>query len=76
MAAATTIAATSTSHYLAAHPGAAPAGGHALTHGFNVAFFVLAAVAAAAAIGSALLVESKGTLAEAGIGAEVVPQAA
>ena len=35
VAAATTIAATSTSHYLAAHPGAAPAGGHALTHGFD-----------------------------------------
>jgi MFS family permease len=76
VAAATTIAATSTSHYLAAHPGAAPAGGHALTHGFNVAFVVLAAVAAAAAIGSALLVESKGRLAQEGIGVEVVPQAA
>jgi hypothetical protein len=33
-------------------------------------------VAAAAAIGSALLVESKDRLAQAGIGAEVVPQAA
>jgi hypothetical protein len=37
---------------------------------------VLAAVAAAAAIGSALLVESKARLGEAGIGAEVVPQVA
>ena len=36
VAAVTTIAATSTSHYLAAHPGAAPAGGPALTHGFSV----------------------------------------
>ena len=42
----------------------------------HVAFLVLAAVAAAAAIGSALLVESKARLAEAGIGAEVVPQVA
>ena len=77
VAAVTTIAATSTSHYLAAHPGAAAAGGPALTHGFSVAFYALAAVAAAAAIASALLVASKRALAEAGIqGAEVVPQAA
>jgi hypothetical protein len=75
VAAVTTIAATATSHYVVAHPGAAPAGGPALTQGFNVAFFVLAMVAAAAALGSALLVESKRALAEAGI-AEVVPQAA
>jgi MFS family permease len=75
VAATTTVAATATSHFLAAHPGAAPAGGPALTHGFSVAFYALAAVAAAAAIGSALLVESKRALAEAGI-AEVVPQAA
>ncbi|MDQ3893043.1 MAG: DHA2 family efflux MFS transporter permease subunit [Actinomycetota bacterium] len=59
VAAATTIAATYTSHYLAAHPGAAPAGGPALTHGFEIAFYVLAAVAALAAVASALLVESK-----------------
>jgi hypothetical protein len=77
VAAVTTVAATSTSHYLAAHPGTGAVSGAALTHGFNVAFLVLAAVAAAAAIGSALLVESKRTLAEAGVqGAEVVPQAA
>ena len=76
VAAVTTVAATSTSHSLAAHPGTSAASGAALTHGFNVAFLVLAAVAAAAAIGSALLVESKRALAEAGIGAEVVPQVA
>ena len=77
VAAATTVAATATSHYVAAHPGAGPASGAALTHGFSVAFYALAAVAAAAAIGSALLVESKRALADAGIqGAEVVPQAA
>ena len=75
VAATTTVAATATSHFLAAHPGAAAAGGPALTHGFNVAFYALAAVAAAGAIGSALLVESRHALAEAGI-AEVVPQAA
>jgi len=77
VAAATTIAATATSNYLAAHPGAAPASGAALTHGFNVAFLVLAAVAAAGAIGSALLVESKRALAKAGVqGTDVVPQTA
>ena len=77
VAAATTIAATATSSYVAAHPGAAPASGAALTHGFNVAFLVLAAVAAAGAIGSALLVESKRVLAKAGVqGTEVVPQTA
>ena len=77
VAAVTTIAATATSNYLAAHPGAAAASGPALTHGFSVAFYALAGVAAAAAIGSALLVESKRALAEAGIqGAEAVPQAA
>ena len=77
VAAATTIAATATSNYVAAHPGAVPASGAALTHGFNVAFYALAAVAAGAAIGSALLVESKRALAEAGIqGTEAVPQAA
>src|SRR5689334_609407 len=77
VAAATTIAATATSHYLVAHPGAGQASGHALTHGFNVAFLVLAAVAAAGAIASAFLVESKRALAKAGVlGTEAVPQAA
>jgi EmrB/QacA subfamily drug resistance transporter len=58
-AAVTTIAATATSHWITAHPSAAPAGGAALTHGFATAFYVLAAVAAAGAIISALLVESR-----------------
>ena len=53
VAAATTIAATYTSHYLAAHPGVAPTSGAALTHGFGIAFYVLAAVAAVAAIARA-----------------------
>ena len=60
VAAATTIAATYTSHYLAAHPGRAPTGGAALTHGFSIAFYVLAAVAAAGgrALGAARRVEA------------------
>ena len=41
--------------------GRRPTGGPALTHGFGVAFYALAAVAAAA-LGSALLVESKRAL--------------
>jgi EmrB/QacA subfamily drug resistance transporter len=64
VAAATTIAATYTSRYLDAHPGASPAGGAALTHGFGIAFFALAGVAVVGAIAAAVLVESKPKLAE------------
>ena len=56
VAAATTIAATSTSDYLGAHPGAAA--NAALTHGFASAFWVLAGIAAVAAVLAALVVES------------------
>jgi MFS family permease len=59
VAAATTIAATYTSRYVTDHPGVSPASGSALTHGFEIAFYVLAAVAALAAVASAILVESK-----------------
>jgi EmrB/QacA subfamily drug resistance transporter len=58
-AAVTTIAATATAHWLTAHPGAAAAGGPALTHGFATAFYVLAAVAAVGAVISAILVEPR-----------------
>jgi hypothetical protein len=64
VAAATTIAATYTGHYLSGHPGTASTAGAALTHGFSVAFYVLAAVAAIAALASALIVESKSASAE------------
>ena len=47
VAVATTIATTVTSNYLDAHPGASPLGGAALTHGFSIAFYVLAAIAVA-----------------------------
>src|SRR6201986_1202936 len=56
-AAVTTIAATATANFVTAHVGAAAAGGPARTHGFSVAFYVLAAVAAAGAVISAILVE-------------------
>jgi EmrB/QacA subfamily drug resistance transporter len=59
VAAATTIATTYTGHYLAGHPGASALGGPALTHGFQVAFYVLAALALAAAVLAAALVETR-----------------
>jgi EmrB/QacA subfamily drug resistance transporter len=57
VAIATTIATTYTSHYLSGHPGLGPLDGAALTHGFQIAFYVLAALAALAAIVSAILIE-------------------
>jgi EmrB/QacA subfamily drug resistance transporter len=59
VAAATTIATTFTTRFVDAHPGATPLGGAALTHGFEIAFYVLAAVAALGAVLAAVLVESK-----------------
>src|SRR3954454_6370714 len=75
-AAVTTIAATATANWLTAHAGA-PADGAALTHGFATAFYVLAAVAAAGAVISALLVESHpATQAATATPGEAVPEAA
>jgi sugar phosphate permease len=73
VAAATTIAATYTSRYLDVHPAAGAASGAALTHGFEIAFYVLAALAAVAALLSALLVESKPPVEKPGAAAEEVP---
>ncbi len=64
VAAATTIAATYTSRYLDSHSGLDASSGAALTHGFEIAFYVLAAVAALGAVLTALLVESKAALPE------------
>ena len=50
VAIATTIATTYTSHYLHGHPGVGPLDAAALTHGFQIAFYVLAALAALAAV--------------------------
>jgi EmrB/QacA subfamily drug resistance transporter len=58
VAVATTVAATFTNHFVAAHPGTAPLAGAALTHGFQIAFYVLAALAVAGAVLAAALVES------------------
>ena len=77
VAAATTIAATYTSRYLDAHPGRAD--GAALTHGFAIAFYTLAAVTVIAALLCALVVESKAELVaedESAVGEAAVLEAA
>jgi EmrB/QacA subfamily drug resistance transporter len=58
VAVASTIAATSTTHYVHAHPGSTAVSGAALTHGFEIAFWVLAGIAVVGAVLAALLVES------------------
>ena len=64
VAAATTIATTFTSHYVNAHPGTTPLSGSALTHGFEITYYVLAALVAVAAVLSVALIESKPRIAE------------
>jgi EmrB/QacA subfamily drug resistance transporter len=59
VAAATTIATTFSRHYVNAHPGATALSGNALTHGFQVTFYVLAALAVVGGVVAALLTESK-----------------
>ena len=60
VAAATTIATTTfTAHYVDAHPGSTPLSGGALTHGFEITYYVLAGLVVLAAILSAALIESK-----------------
>jgi EmrB/QacA subfamily drug resistance transporter len=75
VAVATTIATTYTSHYLNGHPGLAPLDGAALTHGFQVAFYVLAALAALAAVVSAIMIEpgAAATSADTEIAGELTP---
>jgi EmrB/QacA subfamily drug resistance transporter len=57
VALATTIATTYTSHYVQGHAGVGPLDGAALNHGFQIAFYVLAALAAIAAVISAIMIE-------------------
>ena len=59
VAVATTIATTATSHYVSAHVGATALGGGALTHGFQITFYVLAAIAAAGGVVAATLTERR-----------------
>jgi MFS family permease len=59
VAAATTIATTFTAHYVHSHAGTTAFSGAALTHGFQVAFYVLAATAAVGAVVAAVLIEPR-----------------
>ena len=57
VAIATTIATTYTAHYVHGHPGVGLLDGAALTHGFQITFYVLAGLAALAAVITALMIE-------------------
>jgi EmrB/QacA subfamily drug resistance transporter len=59
VAVATTVATTFTTRYVDAHDGTNAFSGAALTHGFQIGFYVLAALAALGAVLSAVLLESK-----------------
>jgi EmrB/QacA subfamily drug resistance transporter len=59
VAIAATIATSFTSRYVDAHPGSNAFSGPAVTYGFQIAFYVLAALAAAGALISALMLESR-----------------
>src|SRR6266700_582259 len=71
-AAATTIATTYTANYVSVHPGASAFGGSALTHGFQIAFYVLAGVAALGAVLAAVLVEAEPKAPELEVAGEAV----
>ena len=64
VAVATTIAATFTGHWLDDHPLATPANATGLVHGYSIAFYALAALAASAAVLAAVIVESRTKAAE------------
>jgi EmrB/QacA subfamily drug resistance transporter len=64
VAAATTIATTFTSHYVNAHPGTTPLSGSALTHGFEITYYVLAGLVVIAAVLATALIESKPPVAQ------------
>jgi EmrB/QacA subfamily drug resistance transporter len=64
VAAATTIATTYTARFVSVHPGSTALGGAALTHGFEIAFYVLAAVAVLGAVIAAVMVESNPAVSE------------
>jgi EmrB/QacA subfamily drug resistance transporter len=59
VALATTVATSFTTRYVDAHAGANPLSGPALTHGFQIAFYVLAALAGLGALLAAFMLESK-----------------
>jgi MFS family permease len=63
VALATTVATTFTTHYVNAHAGATASSGAALTHGFAITFYVLAAIAVAGAVVAAVLIEPRSRVA-------------
>ena len=65
VALATTIATTVTSHYVQGHAGTTAFTEAALTHGFAIAFYVLAALAALGAVLAAVMLESRSADADA-----------
>jgi MFS family permease len=69
VAAATTIATTFTNHYVHSHAGTTAFSAPALVHGFQIAFYSLAATAAVGAVIARLLIEPQPS------GAEPEPQA-
>ena len=76
VAAATTIATSFTSRYVDAHAGASALGAAALTHGFQIAFYVLAALAAAGALVAVVMLESRSAEPEPEIAAATPVEAA
>jgi EmrB/QacA subfamily drug resistance transporter len=59
VAVATTVATTYTAHFVDAHAGVSALSGAALTHGFQITFYVLASFAIAGALAAGLLIERK-----------------
>jgi EmrB/QacA subfamily drug resistance transporter len=74
VALATTIATTFTTHYVDSHTGSNAFSGPALTHGFQIAFYVLAALALAGAILSAVLLESNPAQPEEELAPDLTPE--
>jgi len=74
VAVATTVATTFTTRYVDAHAGASALGDAALTHGFQVAFYVLAALAGLGALLAALLLEPKEAPVELALTDDLVPE--
>jgi EmrB/QacA subfamily drug resistance transporter len=65
VAVATTIATTFTGHWVTSHPGTNATSAGALTHGFEITFYVLAAIALVGALVAYFLIESKPPVADA-----------
>jgi hypothetical protein len=64
VAVATTIATTFTTRYVDSHVGVSALSGAALTHGFQITFYVLAIIAVLGAIAAAVLTESRSAIPE------------